>query len=880
MTARAQKRRTLLAIATVIFGVLLAVLTAFGLRANALNEAEKLAQGTMETLLRQCQGFDNIQAVNRARNLFSINENLTSLNATFVRNAATVSDEFLESYVEGMQLSGIAVLDGDLKLEASAYTRDLIKADWRDDFYPGMFERMVNSPTQVYARRMVVDGQYYDVCATARRDKPGVIIAYYEQPMSMIYDTEKDLKQLLESVRMDLDGEFIISASDRFILDSSASNNALQFVSAADGVLNADEIAALSFGGRRYFGMRSISQDYKVYLYFPRAAVFRDVYAGVLIVVLLYVSFCLTGVVFRAKAQRSQQRIIVESNRKLSESASIVQSLETVYFTIFYVDLQEDTYRSLILAPWLKKLIDENGVFTEAAKKLIDVSVMESYRHMILERLDFNHIRKRLKKTEDKTAPNSYYTDYEVDREGESMWCRITLTAVDFDAEKNPAHVLVMLQDVDYEKSKEVAYQMQIIKEADLAQSANRAKSAFLFNVSHDIRTPMNAILGYSDLAKKSLTDPQKVDRYLENIQISGERMLSLINEVLELARIENGKTSINEEAVRTGDGIRSCIVIVAPSAKEKRIEVSLTTDFVHPYVWLDRSHMSRVVLNLLNNAIKFTPEGGKIDCIVRQLAADTPDRCITEITVKDNGIGISSEFLPHMFETFAREKNSTISGITGTGLGLGIVKKLVDLMGGTIEAESVEGKGSTFVVRTPNRIATAEEALAVETEYDVVKESVKGKRVLIVEDGDMNAEILGEIIQSYGIETDRAVDGEDCLRILSSAPSDYYHLVLMDIQMPKMDGFAATSAIRKNPNAKIATIPIVAMTANAFLEDRQRSLESGMNDHLSKPIDSKELLLVFERYLHAELFCLNINKRGGYLNLLSNVGGYVDDDE
>lgn len=370
MKKHASKRKTFLVIFVVLLGAVLTAVVGLIMRASALENAENLAQGTMETLLRQCQSFENIQSVNRARDLFAINENLTSLKSTFVRNEETVSDEFLESYVEGMQLSGIAVLDGDLKMEASAYTRGLGKENWRDDFYPGLFERMLQNSTQVYAQRMVVDGQYYDICATSRADKPGIIIAYYAQPMSMIYDTEEDLKQLLKSVRMDLSGEFVISVADRFVLDSSEKNDGAEIVAASGGFLNADAMSALVFGGKRYYGLRGVSGEYDIYIYFPKTAVLREAYTGVLISVLLYLTFILTGFTFMTRAQRSQQRIIVEGNRKLSESASIVQSLETVYFTIFYVDLQNDAYRSLILAPWLKKFIDKNGTFTTSAKTL------------------------------------------------------------------------------------------------------------------------------------------------------------------------------------------------------------------------------------------------------------------------------------------------------------------------------------------------------------------------------------------------------------------------------------------------------------------------------------------------------------------------------
>lgn len=853
-------------VAMIVVGVTLFIVALFGMGMNSLHNAKVFADGTVETLTRQCQSFDNIQAVNRVRDLFSINENLTSLNTYFSRDPETVTDEFLEKYVDEMQLSGIAVLDGNLELEASAYTRGLSTENWKDDFYPGLFERMINCPTQVYAQRITTEtGQYYDLCATARADKPGVIIAYYKKPMSLIYDTENDLKQLLQNVRMDKGGEFIIAHKDRIISEGSRVKNVKAFIEYAGDILDSYNMNYIHFDGEQLYGMHVVDGEYDIYLYFPFFSVYRDTLTGVLVFVLMYVSFCFIGIAFKNRAEKSRRLILAEKNRTITESASIMKSLETVYFTIFYVDIDNDTYRSLILSPWLKESINEDGVFSTSMSKLVDVAVVEQYRATLKERLNFEHIKGRLKKQSGAITLSSYYTDYEVNRYGEKMWCRITMSAVDYNSDDTPKHVLVMLQDVDLEKSKEVAYQKQIIKEASLAQAANRAKSTFLFNVSHDIRTPMNAILGYSDLAKNDLQNTEKIGRYLDNIQISGERMLSLINEVLEFARIENGKVEIKESAIKSGEGIRSCAVIVAPSAREKDITIGLTANIVYPYVFVDHSHMSRIMLNLLNNAIKFTNRGGHIECTVNHLQHSDSNCCITEVIIADNGIGISEEFLPHIFEVFERERNSTVSGINGTGLGLGIAKKLVDMMGGTITVTSKVGFGSAFTVRIPTKIATKEDSLAVDLQYHVNKETAKGKRVLIAEDGDMNAEILTEIITAEGINVDRAKDGEECLQMLEKYDVGYYDMILMDIQMPKLDGFGATKKIRESSNPRIAAIPIVAMTANAFPEDKQRSLEAGMNTHLSKPIDVKELMFVLEKYLKVELICTeHVKIRGG----------------
>lgn len=862
----AKKTQNLFNALVVLVGVIITLTALLGFKSASAKSAQSLTNKTLDTLARQCQSFENIQLTNKVRNLFSINENLTSLNETFKRDSSLVNDDFLEDYIDGMQLSGIAVLDGNLHLVASGYTRDKYTPNWKDDFYPNLFENMLTSKTQVYAERKIIDGQYYNVCATARQDADGIIIAYYKYPMSLIYDTENDLKQLLKSVRMEMDGEYIIKSGELIITEESSKMDGANFISQAEGVYVANEFNDVLFNGERYYGSRTIYNDYSIYVYFPKYAVFKDAYVWTLVVALVYLGFCLMAVLFKSRGDIIKAKIFEESNKKIIESASIMQSLESIFYTIFFVDLKTDTYRGIVTAPWVLDVVDEKGNFTAAADKLISARVAQEYRETVRDRLSFEKIRANLPKKGGDDLPVSYYTDCEILRDDKKFWCRITLTAVDYDEEQNPSRALVMLQDVDAEKSKEVEFQNRIIKEADLAQAANRAKSSFLFNVSHDIRTPMNAIIGYSALAKQSLDDVEKIDGYLDNIKVSGERMLSLINEVLEFARIENGRTVIDAKATKVGLGIQSCVVIVKPIAEAKNINLTLTYENIkYPYVYVDHPHMSRIVINILNNAIKFTPEGGNVRCVVRQSDCDDKNYCLTEVIIEDDGIGMSKDFLPHMFEMFEREKTSTASGVGGMGLGLGIAKNLAKLMNGDIEVESELGKGSKFTVKIPHKIATEEEAKAVSIEYSIDKDSVKGKRVLIAEDGDMNAEIIMEIISDYGIKADRAKDGLECVKMIETAPIGYYSLVLMDIQMPKADGLTAAKLIRSNKNSGISKVPIIAMTANAFPKDKKRSIDAGMDDHLSKPIDFNELALAFEKYLGAKLFCVeNVKMRGG----------------
>lgn len=387
--------------------------------------------------------------------------------------------------------------------------------------------------------------------------------------------------------------------------------------------------------------------------------------------------------------------------------------------------------------------------------------------------------------------------------------------------------------------------EQQIILEqaAEAAYSANRAKSTFLFNMSHDIRTPMNAIIGYVELAKRHLNEPDRLSEYMDNISNCGQKLLSLLNNVLDLARIENNKTILEESIENIDDVVSSCIVMFQNSADKKEQTLTYERSLTEPYVYVDAGHLSEIIMNIMSNAVKYTGNGGNISCTVSQEKSDREGWCNTIISVSDTGIGMSEEFQSHIFEEFARERSSTISGVDGAGLGMGIVKKLVDMMNGTIDVRSRLGEGSTFTVTIPCRISSEEEAQAKRADTVFDKSALVGKHILLTEDNDLNAEIATELLTEEGFIVDRAADGVESVEMLEKAPDGYYDLILMDIQMPVMNGYDATTKIRRLSDKRKANIPIIAMTANAFSEDREKALEVGMNDHVSKPIDMNILL-------------------------------------
>ena len=410
----------------------------------------------------------------------------------------------------------------------------------------------------------------------------------------------------------------------------------------------------------------------------------------------------------------------------------------------------------------------------------------------------------------------------------------------------------------EMQRYKEALYAEKIERAAKRAEEASEAKTRFLFNMSHDIRTPMNAIIGFSDLLEKHLDDKEKVHDYIKKIQLSGSFLLSLINYVLEMARIESGKATLRTEVGDAQELLGALNAVFEPAVEKKRLKYNCTLDVEHRFIICDVTKVREIVLNIISNSVKYTPEGGSVTVQIKEIPWEKEGWTAYRILVEDTGIGMGAEYLPHIFEEFTRERTSTESKVVGAGLGLPIVKALIDLMGGTIQVESERGKGSKFEVILPFEIASEEEVKDSKFEVilpfeiaseEEVKDSYvkkeekpynrsKEKRILLAEDNELNAEIAITILEENGFKVERAEDGCKCVELFSEKPAGYYSTILMDIQMPNMDGYTASRKIRGMEREDAKAIPIIALTANAFDEDRNKAFAAGMNGHIAKPID------------------------------------------
>ncbi len=529
------------------------------------------------------------------------------------------------------------------------------------------------------------------------------------------------------------------------------------------------------------------------------------------------------------------------------KKAEVIEGLSVDYNAIYLLDFE----RNEITPYRYNKLIVNNGEenmecsrdYEWYFRKFAEKYVLPEDREHYIKESEIATIRERLKKE------HSYTVSFRR-REGKNKieWEQMYIARLEDENKYTRAVIGYKTITKRVEKIQAAtAARVKMEFELDAAKHANQAKSAFLFSISHDIRTPMNAIVGFTRLAKKYINDPEHLADYLDKMEMSNEHLLGLINDVLDMSQIENGQIQIKTEPCNIKEQLFIVLEMLGAQVSEKRLEFSADIDIKEVNVYADPLNLRRIFANVIGNAVKFTPEQGRVKVQVSQGELVQSGYISYRFVISDTGIGMSEEFMQHMFESFEREETSTKSGYQGTGLGLSITKNLVDMMGGSIVAESKKGKGSSFTITLAFKIADGTADCAAGKLENMLdkrsREQLKGKRILVVEDNELNREIAVEILQDAGFKIESATDGCDAVEDVRKHPAGYYDLVLMDIQMPVMNGYDAARAIRAIDRDDVKDLPIVALSANAMKEDKRRSIESGMNGHISKPFDIMNLI-------------------------------------
>ena len=901
------------------------------------------------------------EANDRVKSLTRLQDKTAAL-----RDEMTMKDDFtpsdLNTFADTQRLTGVLVLDGEMQLEMQSTLDGNAMQLWKQQLQSDYVREILDYPQKSYAARIEQDGEIYDFAALARTDAPGLLIVYALKSSEDVGDLTVDY--LLDNFPLEHGGVATICEDD-VVLTSNSAEQLNRTREECRQMYNDEQtrvsggIAELHSSRGVWYGSRRNVGRYEVYVFFPAGQVFmmRNI---------IFVSYLALTVMTYLMVLLLQSRADKDALKETQKRMGIIMALGTAYESLMLLDLKKNTVETLKAIPGEEQYKRTRAMRREEMLQRTEAVVAEPYRAEYLEFVDATTMTARLK-----AHTSLVFTGRTV----HDRWFTTLLIPQRTDDDGNVTAVLVATRDATAEKQTEQKQQDALRSALAAAEHANKAKTVFLNSMSHDIRTPMNAILGFTALATAHLDNTEQVKGYLQKISVSGQHLLSLINDVLDMSRIESGTIKLENADVHLPDVMHDLRTIIQGNINAKQLDLYVDTqDVRHETIVADKLRLNQILLNIVGNAVKFTPVGGTINVRVQEKPCRRAGYATYLFTVKDNGIGMSQEFQQHVFDSFSREQTATRSGIQGTGLGMAITKNIVDMMGGTITVKSEQGKGTEFTVTLDFLVAAdsikysplpefkgaralvvdddaqtcmsvskmlrdiemnadwttsgkeavlrAEEAheqgkefkvyiidwlmpdmngietvrrirkiidpgtpIIILTAYDwsdveqeareagvtafVAKPlfmselraalthtqpeepSMKlpqhtdytGKKILLVEDNELNREIATAVLEEAGLQVDAVQDGTDAVQRMTETPEGRYDLILMDIQMPRMDGYTATRKIRALSNPKKASIPIVAMTANAFDEDRQKAFSAGMNAHIAKPINVTVLI-------------------------------------
>lgn len=746
----------------------------------------------------------------------------------------------MDNYAKQQRLTGVLVLDEKLNVSIQTTQDYDAMSLWKKLIDSKYVRDILESPSKTYMTRLRNEGNIYDFAAVARQDAPGVLITYAKKEEVNEKNGDLTMETVFADFPFKMDGSVVISDGTKVVSTNESKLLGMSVKECDELYQNTfheskDHIVRIDAAGSSWYGRKEKIRDYDIYVFFPAMQVFtmRNVVclSYILIAIVIFTLFR------TVRIHMEQESIMCEQKR-----LQIINALGQAYSIILLLNIKKNMLEVIKFSDGVGHNIRKEDLSNALRKEYIENMIAPSFQKNYMAFTDISTMESRLKEHDSISC---------ISQTIKGAWMRSMIVPQKCDEKGNLSTVLLAISDVTEEKEHELEQDRILRNALSSAEHANRAKTAFLNNMSHDIRTPMNAIIGFTSLAAEHLDDREIIRDYLEKISTSGKHLLSLINDVLDMSRIESGSVKIEKTNVYLPDVLEDLKTIILESVHAKQQKLLIKQqDVVHEDIITDKLRLTQVLLNIISNAVKFTPVGGTIHILVEEKASQKAGYAVYSFCIKDNGISMSKEFQEHVFDSFARERTVTESGITGTGLGMAITKNIVDLMGGTIHLTSKQGEGSEFIVTLECELAdkTVQDKQSSCPKAEKKHLDYSGKKVLLVEDNELNREIATEILKSLGLKVDYAADGMEAVEIMSSEAGNQYDMIFMDIQMPKMDGYTATREIRTLKDTKKANVPIIAMTANAFDEDRKKAIKAGMNGHIAKPIDVNVILQNLDR--------------------------------
>ena len=787
---------------------------------NAMDE-------TLDFAVARLEQYSNAMSNDRAKSEIRLLDKTTELSSR-IAETGQVTDGQLDQYAYAQRLTGIVILDADMNAVVQTTIDGDTAAVLQSILRKPTVREIVDYPVKAYMTRTQVGDRTVDFAAVAREDAPGLVVAYAEREEEDASDMK--LETLFSGFTFKLDGAVTVSDGKTIIASSSAEIigrdvRALE----ANNIPHAqwDESGRLHIadGMTAWSGKRTAFENYSVYAMFPDHAVYNSRNTILLYGTLIYMATWLCFAWLRAQ----QSRRVLERN---SEQARIISAISEIYCFTFLVNVQRGTVR--IIKHPVERLMkmDSTWSMNEVVQMQAAQNVAPDFREAFISYCDLTTLPQRLKENPNLTLEF---------RDPKDKVYLMTTLPQNYDRRGRLESVLMVTQDVTAEKERERDYQLQLEKTAEDAERANIAKTDFLRRMSHDIRTPINGIRGMVEISRRYAGDEAKQEECREKIMTTSGFLLDLVNDVLNMNKLESGAVTLEEKPFNLRQMIKEIVTTVEGQAWRENVQVSCKTlAWNHEDLIGSPMHLHQVLQNVVGNAVKYNRPGGSVTISCEEKGFDGTTAMFL-FTCADTGRGMSAAFQQHAFEAFAQEESGARTAYKGTGLGLPIAKELAEQMGGEIRFESELGVGTTFYITLPFRVdPNPPEAESAKPEQAA---SIKGAHVLLVEDNELNMEISQYILEAADVIVDQAWNGQEAVRRFSESEPGTFDCILMDVMMPLMDGLEATRTIRAMQRPDAATIPIVAMTANTFSEDEQRSREAGMNLFLNKPVDSEKML-------------------------------------
>lgn len=802
--------------------------------------AEQKAESTIQFMKTNCQKYDDYEIGLITADLQSMINKINVLRNYMqvqVQSYWQMMGGSLSEFAKNQYLSGIILLNEQLEIVENIDVENKENKELLQELrLSSQLEQILDYPQKIYADCLETEGRNYQYAVASRTDEPGIIICYLDTAKYNKDKYEISLSNLLDmganeenAVVVVADGETILYSNRQKLQDLEVDEWPVLDVISRDMLPENENLIELRYNAKTWWGMKDQYRDYYLYVFYQVELFGYDLAQNLSIALGVYLVVAFGVLMFVQK--REKERI-----RQLEKEHHMLASIASIYDVNLLLNLEGNTWETILQTTAMEEALNGISKTDEMLRVFCDKLMMESAREKFLEFTDPHTLSERLKERD--------FLGYSFEAVRQK-WYQVLLIPKVRNAENEVTKVIFLIRNVTEQTKKEMAYQEQLRISMEEAEAANAAKTDFLRKMSHDIRTPINGIRGMAEIGKNSSKDLQQTKSYFKKILSASDFLLELVNDVLDMSKIELGEWKDEQISFDLRDMMQSAITVISTQAENTGIFVHC--EALEGEHWLLKGNplnVQRIFQNIMSNAIKYNRPGGSVRISCRETECDET-WAMFEFVCEDTGIGMSEEFQKHAFEMFSQEHKTARTTYNGSGLGLAIVKKTVGFLNGTIDLVSKEGVGTTFTVRLPLKIDTEKYTI----EEKIENGSIKGLNILLAEDNELNMEIASFVLDEQGAAVTEAKDGKQALDLFAASVPGTYDIILMDIMMPVMDGLEAARAIRSLERSDAKEIPIIAVSANAFADDIEESVRSGMNDHLSKPLDFEKLFKMIYKY-------------------------------